>query len=204
MSGATTERPWQPWERNFSGGRIGVQEQQGADENWMILHVESGGVKTTTSLRHHEAWVLALMISPQLKARLDELQTELRAQRDALHSLTYRGVETDLLRKLADDQDCGSNCETVGLMDRSTGCHECPASDRGECGLDNAEGLRALANAIDTANAATEADVLRAIDSCGGTSDGSEPEWSRGYNDALDAAEKEVKRLFAKAKAVQS
>jgi hypothetical protein len=67
------ERPWQPWERNFSGGRIGVQEQQGEHENWIILHVESGIGKTTTSLKLSEAWDLALMLSPQLKARLHEL-----------------------------------------------------------------------------------------------------------------------------------
>ena len=198
MSGPITERPWQPWERNYSGGRIGVQEQQGPDENWMILHVESGGVKTTTSLRTQEAWDLALRLSPPLKARLDEIHKEVRDCRAAMHSLTYRKRETDLLRQIADELDCGPDCETVSPMDWSTGTRECPASDRGECGLDKASGLRDLAQAIDIANAATEADVLRVIDSCGGAPDPNNPEWSRGYNEALDAAEREVKRLFAK------
>ena len=84
------DRPLQPWERNFSGGRIGVQEQQGANENWMILHVKSGGVKTTTSLRLHEAWALARMISPQLekeRQRAAARIAQLEAERDNLIKL---------------------------------------------------------------------------------------------------------------------
>ena len=187
------ERRWQPWERNFSGGRIGVQEQQGADENWMILHVESGGVKTTTSLRYHEAWDLALMVSPQVKVELQRRHDEMRKYRDALYALTHRGCETDLLRKIADEHDCGDSCDYGG------GSAPCPKLERDGCNFADAIAMRDLADAIDTANASTEADVLRAIDSCGGTSDGSDPEWSRGYNDALDAAEREVKRMFARA-----
>lgn len=186
----TTERPWQPWERNYSGGRIGVQEQQGTDENWIILHVESGCAKTTTSLRLHEAWDLARLISPQLTAENQRRFDDLRAARDALHSLTYREVETDRLRRIADDLDCGDSCEYSG--------GRCPKIDSDGCDLADADGLRDLATAIDTANAATEADVLRAIDSCGGAHDASNPEWSRGYDEALRAAEREVKRLFAK------
>lgn len=188
-----TQRPWQPWERNFSGGRIGVQEQQGTNENWTVLHIESGGVKTTTSLRHHEAWELALMISPQLKARLDELHDRARATADALHCLTWRECDTDLLRRIADDRDCGDGCTYSGVR--------CPRIDDEGCAFADAESLRALAKGIDLANATVEADVLRAVDSCGG-SRGSEPqEWSDGYDAALAAASSELKRLFARTQA---
>ncbi len=194
---AKPDRPYQPWERNFSGGRIGVQEQQGTDENWIILHVESGGVKTTTSLRHHEAWVLAQMVSPQLKAEFDRRLTELRKSMDALHSLTYRGADVDLIRSIADDRDCGSYCEHAFGGFGLSGCH---LSSNGECAADDAESLRALATALETARNDTEADVLRAIDSCGGAPDPTEnADWSRGYDAALEAAEAEVRRMFAKA-----
>lgn len=183
------ERPWQPWERNFSGGRVGVQEQQGTNENWIILHIESGGVKTTTSLRYHEAWDLALMLSPQLRARLDELFNDARNLRSSLYSLTYRQVDTDVIRQIADDRDCGRDCEYGGAS--------CPRLDRDGCALAEADSLRDLAKAIDTANDVTKADILRAIDSCGGSPVSSEGEdWNRGYNAALEAAEREVRRMF--------
>lgn len=194
----TTERPWQPWERKFSGGRVGVQEQQGANENWMIVHVESGGAKTTTSLRHYEAWDFALMVSPQLKAEFGRRHDEIRKLRDALYHLTHRQTDTNLLRQIADKQDCGAHCEFISPMDWSTGCQECPNTDKGTCGSDNASAFRSLANAIDTANESTEADILRAIDSCGGAPDANNPEWSRGYDDALKVVDREVKRMFAK------
>lgn len=187
---AIAERPWQPWERNFSGGRIGVQEQQGANENWMIVHVESGGAKTTTSLRLHEAWDFALMVSPQVKARLNELHDQVRDQRDALHALTYRSADTDLLRQIADEHDCGHDCDYAGS-------YHCPKIDRDGCDLADADSLRNLAKAIDIANEATCIDVLAAIDSCGDSKPTSESDdWQRGYNDALAAAEREVRRLF--------
>lgn len=108
-------RPWQPWERNYSGGRIGVQEQQGADENWMILHVESGGAVTTTSLRLHEAWDLALLLSPQVKARIASLHEEMCKYRDALWQ--FKNMPTgisELLKKVADEWDCDSSrCENA-------------------------------------------------------------------------------------------
>lgn len=137
-------RPWQPWERNFSGGRVGVQEQQGANENWMILHVESGGAKTTTSLRMHEAWDLALMISPEVKRRLDELLQQLRAANSAVHSLTNRDVDTALLRQIADEQDCGANCDYA-----SNSAAPCPRAEGDGCHAYDAESLRELAKAID-------------------------------------------------------
>jgi hypothetical protein len=188
------ERPWQPWERNYSGGRIGVQEQQGTDENWMILHVESGGAKTTTSLRYHEAWELALLLSPQLKARLEELFEGRRAAQNALHSLTWRECTTDTLRRIADERDCGRDCEY-----NSEG-RACPRMEREEgCGFIDAEEIRDLAKGIDLANAGLEQDVLRVVDSCGGAEQPDESsDWNRGYGEALDAVERELKRFFAK------
>jgi hypothetical protein len=192
----SSERPWQPWERNFSGGRIGVQEQQGRDENWMILHVESGGAKTTTSLRHPEAWDLALMLSPQLKQRLAELFEQARAAEAALYNLTWRECETDLLRRIADEHDCGNDCEYGG------GGGPCPRLERDGCAFAEADSLRDLAKGIDLGNAAIERDVLRVIDSCGGTRGPESQEWSDGYNAALGAVEREMKRLFLKAAAI--
>lgn len=195
----TVERSWQPWERNFSGGRIGVQEQQGTNENWMILHVESGCAKTTTSLRQNEAWDLALMLSPQLKARLDQLFNDKRATDAALHSLTWRECSTDLLRSIADERDCGSDC------DRQGGWAHCPLIDRGECGFADAEQLRDLAKGIDLANATLETDVMRVVDSCGGAEQPDESaDWSRGYNEALNTVERELKRLFSKTEETQA
>lgn len=187
----TTERPWQPWERNFSGGRIGVQEQQGATENWMILHVESGGAKTTTSLRHHEAWDLALMLSPQLKARLEELFQGRKKAEAALYSLTYRGVDTDKLRAIADELDCGTDCDYGG------GRGQCPKMERDGCDFADAESIRDLAAGIDLGNATVEADVLRAIDSCGGAPGPEGAEWSAGYNAVLDEVERLREALAA-------
>ena len=146
----TTELPWQPWERNFSGGRIGVQEQQEANENWIILHVESGGVKTTTSLRQHEAWMLAQMISPQLEAERQRVFAEYRAQRDALYAFEWMGTEADLLRTVADEWSCGDGCEYAGYG-------SCPQLERDGCKFAEADGLRGLAAAIDLVAQAIEA-----------------------------------------------
>jgi hypothetical protein len=144
------ERPWQPWERNFSGGRIGVQEQQGPDENWMILHVESGIGKTTTSLRHHEAWDLALMLSPQVKERLEYLHREMRKAQDALHQFTWADTLSPLLRKVADEWDCDSSqCE---FASSDMGSLSCPhiESERG-CLAVEADELRQFADALEVA-----------------------------------------------------
>jgi len=139
-----TDRPWQPWERNFIGGRIGVQEQQGTDENWIILHVESGGSKTTTSLRPHEAWMLAQMISPQLEAERQRIFEEYRAQRDALYMFKWMGTEADLLRRIADEWTCGDGCEYAGTV-------MCSQIERDGCRYAEAEDMRSLAKAIDIA-----------------------------------------------------
>jgi len=56
----------------------------------------------------------------------------------------------DTLRKVADDIDCGGDCEHVSPMDWSTGVRECHLSDRGECPFDDAYALRELASALET------------------------------------------------------
>lgn len=187
------ERPWQPWERNYSGNRVGVR----FDGDWTILHVLSGGAETTTSIREHETWDLALRLSPKLKARLDELFEGKRAASAALHALTWRGCSTDLLRSIADEEDCDSAvCENAWS---DMGGLACAQIDKGTCGAVRAEELRELAKGIDLGNAGLERDVLRVVDSCGGRSTKEEVEsgWSQGYNDALDAVERELKRFFA-------
>ncbi len=41
-------------------------------------------------------------------------------------------------------------------------------------------------------------DILRVVDSCGGADQADESaDWNRGYNEALDAVERELKRYFA-------
>jgi hypothetical protein len=139
------ERPWQPWERNFSGGRIGVQQQQGEHESWMILHVESGIGKTTTSLKLHEAWDLALMVSPQVKERLLELDAARRKADDALHQFKWADTIAPVLRKVADDWDCCPGCDHEG----SSTCHE---RDEG-CRFVEADELRQFADALEYAAA---------------------------------------------------
>lgn len=193
----TIERPWQSWERNYSGGRIGVQEQQGRDENWMILHVESGGVKTTTSLRLNEAWDLALLLSPQLKAELDRRHKSARAAEAALYSLTWRECDTDLLRRIADEHSCGDGCEHAFGGFGLAGCSQ---TYRDGCRYAEADQMRALADGIDLGNATVKADVLRAIDSCGGSFTAAEEAngYADGYRRALAAAKREVSRLLAR------
>jgi hypothetical protein len=141
-------RPWQPWERNFSGGRIGVQEQQGADENWMILNVESGIAKTTTSLRYHEAWDLALMLSPHVRERLDYLFGAMKKAQNALHQFTWADTIAPTLRKIADDWDCCPGCDREGSStchERDEGCRFVEAHEMRECAaaLEFAATLRA-------------------------------------------------------------
>jgi hypothetical protein len=151
MSGAQKlERAWQPWERNFSGGRIGVQEQQGENENWMVLDVESGIGKTTTSLRLNEAWDLALMISPQVKARLFELLAARRRAETALHQFTWADTLSPTLRKVAEEWDCDSSqCE---FASDDMGGLSCPQMEREEgCRAIEAAELRQFADALEVA-----------------------------------------------------
>ena len=143
-------RQWQHWERNFSGGRVGVTEQQGENENWMVLHVESGVGKTTTSLRPDEAWDLALLLSPPMKARLEELHKRWRKTADALHQFTWADTLSPLLRKIAEDWDCDSSqCE---FASSDMGGLSCPCMDdeRG-CRAVEADELRQFADALEVA-----------------------------------------------------
>ena len=45
----------------------------------------------------------------------------------------------------------------------------------------------------------TEQDILRVVDSCGGAEQTDESaDWNRGYNEALEAVERELKRYFSR------
>lgn len=79
-----------------------------------------------------------------------------KASDQALYELKveHRGASIETLRAIADEIDCGPNCETVSPMDWTTGVTECPASDRGECPFDKACALRELATALETKAAA--------------------------------------------------
>jgi len=72
--------------------------------------------------------------------------------RDALHVLQveHRGASVDLLRQIADEIDCGPDCETFSPIDWETGVGECGLTDLGQCPFDHACGLRELADALET------------------------------------------------------
>lgn len=58
-------------------------------------------------------------------------------------------------------------------------------------------GVNTACGGADVGKTSVEAEVLRAIDACGGADDRTESaDWNRGYNDALAAATREVTRLF--------
>lgn len=87
-----------------------------------------------------------------LRQHSADLLTRLRAAEHAVYMLKveHLGSSIDTLRAVADQIDCGSDCEQVSPMDWSTGAHECHLSDRGECPLDDACQLRDLATALET------------------------------------------------------
>lgn len=150
MTNKPTERQWQPWERNYSGNRVGVQEQQGEHENWMILHIESGGAKTTTSLKFGEAWDLATRLSPPLAARMDDLFKKMRKAQDAMHQFTWADTIAPLLRKVADDWDCDSSqCEFASDDMGGLSC-PCMEDERG-CRAVEANEMRQFAEALEVA-----------------------------------------------------
>ena len=140
--GASSERPWQPHERNYSGNRVGVLQQ----DQWTILHVCSGIAETTTSLRDNEAWDLALRLSPALAERLEYLFVQMKKAQSALHQFTWADSLSPILRKLADERDCGGSCEYSG------GAHQCPLMEREEaCAYIEADELRQFADALEYA-----------------------------------------------------
>lgn len=78
-----------------------------------------------------------------------------RRARNAEQALWVLKIENlicyiETLQRVADEIDCGSQCEYLSPMDPTTGVYECPQSDRGECPFDDATELRDLANALKT------------------------------------------------------
>lgn len=138
---ADVERAWEPHERNYSGGRFGVWH----DGQFTMLRVEAGVADATASIREHEAWDLALRLSPALGERLDYLFKQMKAAQAALHQFTWADTLSPLLRKIADDWECDADCERAG----SSTCHE---RDEG-CRFVEADELRQFATALETAAA---------------------------------------------------
>ncbi len=181
-------RPWLPSERNYSGNRVGVWHQG----EWTMLRVETSVADATMSIRQHEAWDLALRLSPALSARLDELFANARAHAAANYALTWRGCQTDLLRREADARDCGPVCEFAGL-----GGNQCSQLERDGCGRAEADELRELAAGIDLVNDYLLQRVLLTVDSCGGAHHPDEAEFGRGWDAALEMVEAELRKLLA-------
>ena len=142
----SAERPWLPHERNYSGGRFGVWH----DGKWTMLRVEAGIADATASIRDHEAWDLALRLSPAVKDRLDFLFKEMRKAQDALHQFTWADTLSPLLRKIADDWDCDSaQCE---FASSDMGSLSCPHIEGEEgCRAVEADELRQFADALEVA-----------------------------------------------------
>ena len=145
--GGEHKRPWQPWERSYSGNRVGVRQ----DGEWTILHILSGGAETTTSIREHEAWDLAGRVSPKMLTTLQELGAENRSMRDALHELSAvcAAGNAEQLREAAEEIYCGDDCKHH-FYDGSCNSHECSLDGTGECGWHRSESLKSLAEALET------------------------------------------------------
>jgi hypothetical protein len=147
MASAAETRPWEPHERNYSGGRFGVWH----DGRWTMLRVEAGIADATASIEKHEAWDLALRLSPPLKERLTELFDGRRKAEAAVYQFKYMANLAPLLRKIADEWDCDSSeCEFAGS---DLGALVCPCMDdeRG-CRAVEADELRQFAEAMETAS----------------------------------------------------
>lgn len=145
-------RPWQPHERNYSGGRFGVWH----DDKFTMLRVEAGVGDVTASIKDHEAWDLALRLSPKLGERLDFLFAEMKKAQHALHQFMWGDSLAPLLRKIADDWDCDSSqCE---FASSDMGGLSCPhiESERG-CRAVEADELRQFADALETFAVLTKA-----------------------------------------------
>jgi hypothetical protein len=140
-------REWQPHERNYSGGRFGVWH----NGKFTMLRVEAGVGDVTASIRDHEAWDLALRLSPKLGERLDFLFGEMKKAQHALHQFMWGDTLAPLLRKIADEMDCGNYCPFAGRG-------QCPNMERNEgCQAVEADELRQFADALETFAALTKA-----------------------------------------------
>jgi hypothetical protein len=140
------ERPWEPHERNYSGGRFGVWH----DEEWTMLRVEAGVNDATVSIRKHEAYDLAQRLSPALVERVEYLFAEMKKAQHALHQFTWADTLAPTLRKVADEWDCDSSqCE---FASSDMGGLSCPhiESERG-CRAVEADEMRQFADALEYA-----------------------------------------------------
>lgn len=116
--------------------------------------------------RCHRAWNVVVrwwwMASGERQRIIEErdrykenAEFRFKQMREATHAVYMLGAEcvpasVDTLRRVADQIDCGPDCEDVSPMDWSTGVRECHLSDRGECPFDDACELRDLAAALET------------------------------------------------------
>ncbi len=133
--------------RNIGGGSFVRIWPSG---EWTILHVRSGGMETTTSLREHDAWPLALALSPALARRYEELFAEVRDLRAALFQFQHCDpANAQLLRRVAEEWDCTSSCDKFHV-ESDTGAMVCSEEDRAGCRSFEAQCLRDLAAAMET------------------------------------------------------
>src|SRR5665213_453339 len=94
---------------NFAGGAFIKVRRDG---EWMIVHCRSGGVETTLSLRDHQAFEIAYALTPELNSRFERARTAEKA----LYELQAPQVQPSDLRTIADELDCGADCEGHGRI----------------------------------------------------------------------------------------
>lgn len=115
-------------------------------------------IRDAGSVIRHQWWVArgerqrTIEERDRYKAWAEEQFARARKADHALWSLKADCLpaSVDTLRAVADEIDCEPGCERVSPMDPTTGAHECPLSDRGECPFDKACELRGLADALET------------------------------------------------------
>jgi hypothetical protein len=110
------------------------------DNEWVIIHSRSGGVETTLSLTKSQAFDVAIGLTPELWARFERARTA----ENALYALSHPSADPATLRKIADEIDCGFDCE---LRQSSGPCRK--AEKDGMCGFENATDLRDFADALE-------------------------------------------------------
>ncbi len=138
---------------NCSGGEVRVWRSG----EWMVLHVKAGGAETTISLREYDADQVARHLSPGWVRNHERVWKECRETRDALWQFQHPEGAVDLLNAIADERDCGSDCER-GYTESDTGAFVC-SKDGDGCGWQEAEQLRDLAKAITIRGALTRPDA---------------------------------------------
>lgn len=118
------------------------------DGEWRILHVKAASAVATVSLRDHEAWRVARGLSPELAKEMDRLGRRLSEAQAALWTFQNMPVEPATLRAIADEWECGADCEN-GHRENDTNAFICSKDGNG-CRWVEAEGLRQMAQAIET------------------------------------------------------